>query len=159
VATTIRDRTMTDWIANIIRLMRPRQAHQWHQRSPSSCQKHVRPTDRPTDCVRELDKVPPSRHFRIASRHGAKNDLTLIPRLSLSLLFNNHRSHPVPIRGYHLQILLTLAYTSSTPVIFSASVSLFPRPHFPSHLSPLLLHTPILCAYSCYISLYGTIPS
>ena len=72
-----------------------------------------------------------------ASRHAG---LILIHRLSLSLLFHNRRSLPVPIRGYHLQILLTLHCLSLhflSPLFFSPSLSLLP--HILPPLSPLLL--------------------
>ena len=57
--------------------------------------------------------------------------LFLRHRFSLSLLFHNHRSLPVPSRGYHLQTLLT--YLASLHFLFS--------PPFPS--SFLLSPTPI----------------
>ena len=48
---------------------------------------------------------------------GAGLILGLIHRFPLSLLFHNHRSLPVPIRGCHLQTWLS--YTSSLPPLFS----------------------------------------
>ena len=72
--------------------------------------------------------------------------------LSLSLLFHNQRFLPVPIRGYHLQILLTLPclslhFLSPTPISFLL------RPHLSLPSLPLLLYRPmpIICQYSCYI--------
>jgi len=41
-----------------------------------------------------------------ASRRAS---LFLSHRFSLSLLFHNHRSLPIPSRGYHIQTLLTLS--------------------------------------------------
>jgi len=85
--------------------------------------------------------------------------LILIYRFPPSLLFQNHRSLPVPIRGYHLQTLLTLPwlpYTSFLHPLFLPS--LFPpfHPYLPSPIS-LLLHMPIISPYSCYIDLCCTI--
>ena len=68
-----------------------------------------------------------------ASRHAG---LILIHRLSLSLLFHNRRSLPVPIRGHHLQTLLTLP---RLPCTFFLLIS--PRPfsllHRPTFLPSL----------------------
>jgi len=48
----------------------------------------------------------------------------LIHRFPLSLLvFHNHRSLPVPIRGYHLQTLLTLPWLPYTFFLPSGDVS------------------------------------
>jgi len=49
------------------------------------------------------------RSIRNTSRLGASRHagLILIHRFPLSLPFHNHRSLPVPIRGYHLQTLIT----------------------------------------------------
>ena len=47
------------------------------------------------------------------------------PRFPLSLLFHDHRSLPVPVRGYHLQILLTVPWLpcpSSLPSLFPLSI-------------------------------------
>jgi len=69
-------------------------------------------------------------------------------RFPLSLLFHNHRSLPVPIRGYHLQTLITLHKAQLLYLGF-----------FLPPLSSLLLQLLIICPYSCYISVYCTISS
>jgi len=86
--------------------------------------------------------------------------LTLIQCFHLLLLFHNHRSHPVPILGYHVQTLFTLPWlpyasflSPSSPLPFS----ILQHPHLPSPSLPLLLYMPIICPYSCYIGLYSTI--
>ena len=105
-------------------------------------------------------------HIREAtSRHGTshRHGLILIRHFPLSLLFHSHRSLPVPIRGYHLQILLTLHWLPYTSFLPPLSPSLFfpilPHPHLLSRFLPLLLYMPIICPHSCYIGLYCTISS
>jgi len=74
--------------------------------------------------------------------------LILIHRFPLSLLFHNHRSLPIPIRGYHLQTLLTLPwlpYTSFLPL---------PSPSLPAlHILSPSLPTPPIYAYNMPIQL------
>jgi len=79
----------------------------------------------------------PFRFSYTTSRHGTLRHagLILIHRLSLSLLFHNHRSLPVPIRGYRVQTLLTylgLAYTFFLRLFSPPPFPLLPRPHIPS---------------------------
>ena len=112
--------------------------------------RRVDDTDRRrTRPLRPLDRTMPREQ-----QHRAEM-LMLIRRLplSLGLRFHDHRSLPVPIRGYHLQTLFTLPwlpYTSFSPPPFS----LLPHPHLPSALSQVLLYMPIICAYSCTTSNY-----
>ena len=91
------------------------------------------------------------------SRHisSCRAGLILIHRFPLSLLFHNQCSVPVPIRGYHLQTLLTLhwlPYTSSLSPLFIPSL------FAPSHPSSFpFLSTHIICPHSCYIGPYCTV--
>ena len=111
--------------------------------------RRVDDTDRRrTRPLRRLDRTMPREQ-----QHAEM--LILIRRLplSLGLRFHDHRSLPVPIRGYHLQTLFTLPwlpYTSFSPLPFPS----FPAP-------PFLLPSPthMICPYSCYIGLYCTISS
>ena len=91
------------------------------------------------------------------SRHisSCRAGLILIHRFPLSLLFHNQCSVPVPIRGYHLQTLLTLhwlPYTSSLSRLFIPSLFAPSRPSsFP------FLSTHIIRPHSCYIGPYCTV--
>ena len=73
----------------------------------------------PTSNINNTSNKPARRE--VTSRHGASRyaGLILIHRFPLSLLFHNHRSLPVSIRGYHLQTFLTLLwlpFTSFNPL-------------------------------------------
>jgi len=86
----------------------------------------------------------------MTNRHGAWRcaGLILIHRFPLSLLFRNRRSLPIPIRGYHLQTLLTLPWLPYTSFLSPSRFSSFPAPIF---LPPL--PTPLIYAYNMLIRL------
>ena len=68
--------------------------------------------------------------------------LILIHRFPLSLLlFHNHRSLPVPIRGYHVRTVLTLSWVPHTSFLLPLFLppSNFPPSH-PTSPMPIQLH-------------------
>jgi len=83
----------------------------------------------------------------ITSRYGASRHagLILIHHFPLLLLFHNHRSVPVLIRGYHLQTLVTLPWLPYTSFLPPLSPSLFflsfPTPTF----FPAFSHSSYIC--------------
>jgi len=102
----------------------------------------------PTSNTNNTSNKPARRE--VTSRHGASRcaGLILIHRFPLSLLFHNLGSLPVPIRGYHLQTLLTLpwfSYTSFLSLFFSHPFSFLPP----------LSHSSYIClgAYSMPVQL------
>ena len=120
-------------------------ANQHHEREVDSCQQ--------TSTERSL------RRYNITSRHCASRraGLILIHRFPLALLFHNHSSLPVSIRGYHLHTPSLLYISFLTLPLFSLSppFSVLPRTHLPSPSLP----THIICPYNCYIGLQCTISS
>jgi len=102
-------------------------------------------------------EADPLRRYRLIFIYHMRlkcGGLILIHLLSLSLLFHNHRSPPVPIRDCHLQILLTLPCLSlhflSPPFIPSLFAPSPPPSSVPS------LPTPPIYAYNMPIQLLRT---
>ena len=79
-------------------------------------------------------------------------------RFPLSLLFHNHRSLPVPIRGYHLETLITLPWLLPSPSLLTPPTIAYNMPiqllykrvlHY-IQLHRALLPTTTSCLYSCH---------